>query len=550
MHHPLDFNAILERYPDLPPTIVAAYERSQARHGPQDGVVEGEGRASYQSLWEQSDTVARALAANGISKGDHVGICVGNGVEWAVLFLGILRAGAVCVPINTRLKPDEIRYQLRQADVRLLFCVDRLLSIDFTAVLRTVCPEVDSALPSDQLPLLRQVVMLGAEAPAGCVALSDFLATGGDAPLPEAPGAQDDALIQFTSGTTSLPKGVLLTHRNIVTDAYFVGRRMGVRSSDKYLSARPFFHVAGSSLSLVVAAVYGATLITMQRFVPEEALRLLAHERCGLTSGNDTMYLMMLNSPDFAKHDYALRGGWAAASPSIMRRVAKEFGATETVVAYGLSEAAPNIAMSDHRAPLDDRIEGWITPHPGLELRIVNPQTGFEQPTGQPGEIRVRGWNVMRGYYNKPKETAEAFDQAGFLKTGDLGMLRADGALRFIGRHKEIIRVGGENVAPTEIEDLLHTHPKVRQAVVCGVPDPRLIEVPCVYLLPRAGETLSETEVLDWAKPRLAGFKMPKFVVIVEDFESIGMTASSKIQKRHLVEHAIKKFGLKTEETA
>lgn len=550
MHHPFDFAAMTEVYPDLPPTITDAYGRCVRERPRQEAVVEGGNRVSFQTLQSRADKVARALVSAGIAKGDHVGICVGNSVEWAVLFLGILRAGAVCVPINTRLKPAEISYQLRQADVRLLFCVDRLLSINFTSVLREVCPAIDAALPSDDLPLLSRVVILGDTVPPACDAFETFVASGADMSLPPMPQANDDALIQFTSGTTSLPKGVLLSHRNIVTDAYFVGMRMGVQAGDKYLSARPFFHVAGSSLSIVVSAVHGATLVTMKRFIAEDALRLLAEERCVLTSGNDTMYLMMLNSPDFGKHTYALRGGWAAASPSIMRRVATEFGASQTVVAYGLSEASPNIAMSDHRAPLEDRIAGWTIPHPGLELRIVDPQTGLEVPSGEPGEIRVRGWNVMRGYYNKPKETAETFDRTGFLKTGDLGILRSDGALKFIGRHKEIIRVGGENVAPSEIEDLLHTHPKVRQAVVCGVPDPRLIEVPCVYLLPREGETLVEQDVLDWAKPRLAGFKMPKFVVIVEDFESIGMTASSKIQKRHLVDHAIKKFGLKAEETA
>ncbi|MCG8557961.1 MAG: AMP-binding protein, partial [Proteobacteria bacterium] len=240
----------------------------------------------------------------------------------------------------------------------------------------------------------------------------------------------------------------------------------------------------------------GATLVTMKRFIAEDALRLLEEERCTLTSGNDTMYLMLLNSPAFTTRRYHLRGGWAAVSPSIMRRITDDFGAGETVVAYGLSEASPNIAMSDYRAPLEDRIAGWMSPHPGLQVRIVNPESGLECAIGEEGEIQVQGWCVMRGYYNDPDATAKTMTADGFLKTGDKGVLGKESKLRFVSRLKEIIRVGGENVAPSDIEDALVEHPKIQQAQVFALPDSRLIEVPGAYVLPRQGESLSAEDVV------------------------------------------------------
>ncbi len=540
----MPFVALKTPCSDIPDTIVAAYDRAAAGSKRLEAVKEGGNSVSYGDLKSRSEAIARALAVSGIGPGDHVGVCVGNGAQWVELFCGILRAGAVCVPVNTRLKGGETAFHLRHADVKLLFTVEALLSVDFMAMLREFCPEVDSSLPGETLPELRHIVVLAEEAPRACMTLELFLAQGNGALLPDAPSPDDAALVQFTSGTTSLPKGVLLSHRNIVTDAFFAGRRMGMRPGDRYLSARPFFHVAGSTLSVVVSAVYQITLVTMQRFNAEEALRLFAEEQCTLTSGNDTMYLMLLSSQDLGNYQYVLRGGWAAVSPSIMRRIAEQLGATETVVAYGLSEASPNIAMSDHGAALEDRIEGWMSPHPGLDVRITDPDTGMEQPRGTSGEIRVRGWCVMKGYYSEPEATAETMTDDGFLKSGDLGVMREDGDIRFVGRLKEIIRVGGENVAPSDIENTLNLHPAVRQAVAFALPDARLIEVPGVYVVLRSGATLTERELLAWTRQRLAGFKVPRYLAIVDSFESIGMTASGKAQRKHLVRHAIRKFGL------
>lgn len=527
----------------IPATLSAALELSATQFPDKEAIVEGKQRVTYGILWRRSEAVAGALSAAGIRRGDHVGMCVGNGVEWAEIFYGIVRVGAVAVPVNTRLKPSEIAYQLQNADVKLLFTASTLLKINFVEMLRSICPAIDRTLPSQEFPELRTVVVLDQAAPAGCLTFDTFLA-GKPECTPFLPDPEDVALIQYTSGTTSLPKGVLLTHRNIVTDAYFVGKRMGVTSRDRYLSARPFFHVAGSTLSVVLACVHGATLVTMQRFVPEDALRLLSQEHCTLTAGNDTMYLMMLGSADFPKWKYHLRGGWAAVSGPILRRIADEMGATETVTGYGLSEASPNIVTSDCRDPLEERANGWMRLHPGLEIRIADPETGATLAAGERGEIQVRGWCVMKGYYRNEEATANVMTADGFLRTGDLGILKDDGRMAFVGRLKEIIRVGGENVAPSEIENVLHQHPRIRQAQVFGLPDPRLLEVVGTYIVPKDGETLTEAEVIEWLKPRLASFKMPKYISIIDTFDIVGMTASAKVPKKLLVEHAIRQFGL------
>ena len=271
----------------------------------------------------------------------------------------------------------------------------------------------------------------------------------------------------------------------------------------------------------------------MERFEPGEALALMEAERCTHFSGNDTMALMLLNHLDRPTRHLVLRGAWCAASPSIVQRVIDEMGARECVVGYGLSEASPNVAQSCWWEPEAVRVSAAMRPQPGVEVRIA-----------PDGEIQVRGYTVMQGYFDKPEETAKALDADGWLSTGDLGRLDAEGRLLFLGRAKDIIRVGGENVAPAEIEDVLHRHPAVRQAVVVGVPDPRLMEVPCAFVILNDGHAAEGDAVLAWARDRMAGFKVPRYIRFVDGFEAIGMTASSKIQKKQLQAHAIATLGL------
>jgi fatty-acyl-CoA synthase len=310
--------------------------------------------------------------------------------------------------------------------------------------------------------------------------------------------------------------------------------RIGIRPEDRYFNCRPFFHVAGSTLSALMALVFGSTLVTLPTFEAGAALELMEREQCTLLSGNDTIFQMLMGHEDFPKRKLALRGGWAAAGPQTMRKIIDVLGAKAICAAYGLSEASPNVVMNDWRDPEELRVNGLAKPHEGVEVRIKD------------GEIQVRGWNVMKGYYNNAEATARAFTEDGWLRTGDLGELTKDGRLRMVGRLKDVFRVGGENVAPAEVEEVLLAHPAIETAQVIGVPDPRLGEVPAAYVTLKANTSVKETELIAWCKTRCANFRVPRYLRIVDDFEAIGMTASGKVQKTKLREHALRDLGLRS----
>ncbi|MGH8741890.1 MAG: class I adenylate-forming enzyme family protein, partial [Burkholderiales bacterium] len=456
-------------------------------------LVTRDARFTFQQLFDKAKAVAGAMQTYGLKRGDHVGILMGNDEKWLALFYGAALAGAVTVPVNTRFKAAEIDFCLRQAQCKALFYVDRFLGIDFGAMVRETG--------------FRDAFDVSAGLPSGAYS-------------PQAVSPGDLLLIQFTSGTTAYPKGAMLTHDGMLRDAWAAGTRIGIRAEDRYFNCRPFFHVAGSTLSALMALVSGACLVTLPTFEAGAALELMERERCTLLSGNDTIMQMLMGHADFPKRRLALRGGWAAAGPQTMRAIIDVLGAKHICAAYGLSEASPNVVMSDWRDPEDLRVKGLALPHPGVEVRI-----------SAEGEIQVRGWNVMKGYCNNPEANAGAFTDDGWLRTGDLGELTAQGRLRMIGRLKDVFRVGGENVAPAEVEEVLLAHPAVETAQVVGVPDARLGEVPCAYVTLKSGQSLSEKELIEWTKARCANFRVPRYLRIVPDFEAIGMTASGKVQK-------------------
>jgi len=467
-----------------------------------EALVTATGRYAYEEVFQKAKHAAGAMQSLGVKHGDHVGILMGNDENWLALFYGAALIGAVTVPVNTRFKTAEIDFCLKQADCKLLFYAERFLNIDFAAMVRET--GFRNAVEVRDIPWRTHT--------------------------PVAVSPDDILLIQFTSGTTAYPKGAMLTHDNMLRDAWAAGARVGIRADDRYFNCRPFFHVAGTTLSALMALVAGACLVTLPTFEAGAALEMMERERCTLVSGNDTLFQMMMAHPDFPKRKFHLRGGWAAAGPQTMRAIIDKLGAKAICAAYGLSEASPNVVMSDWRDPEELRIQGLAKPHDGVELRIVD------------GEIQVRGWNVMRGYYNNPKANAKVFTADGWLRTGDLGELTADGRLRMVGRLKDVFRVGGENVAPAEVEEVLLAHPAVQTAQVIGVPDARLGEVACAYVTVQ--KKASEEELLAWCKTRMANFRVPRYLKIVENFESIGMTASGKVQKTKLREYALREFKL------
>ena len=481
----------------------------------------------------------------GLAKGDHVAILMGNDAAWIQLFYGAAMLGCVTVPVNTRFKAPEMEYCLRQSDAVAILMQDRFLGIDFVAMLRTICPGIDGALPSAGLPKLRLVVVQGADVPQAALPWSVLTRDAAALENLDPPTPRDPVLMQYTSGTTSFPKGAMLSHDGMLRDAWHVSRRLGLEPGSRYYSARPLYHVAGTTLSLVASIVSGACYITTPHFDVAEGLRLLEEERCTHCSGNDTIFLMMMGHADFPKRRLNLRGGIAAASTAVLQQLVDRMGMVGVCSGYGLSEASPNCACG----PFDDdataRLDGYAQPLPGVEIRILDPETGQECPPGSSGEILVRGWNIMLGYYAMPEQTAKAIDAEGWLHTGDLGVKDAAGRLRFSGRLKEMFRVGGENVAPAEVEDVLHTHPAIAQAQVIGVPDPRLLEVPAAYVVLRPGAVASEAEIIAFCKERCANFRVPRYVRMVDGFEAIGMTGSSKVQKSRLRDYALDDLGLR-----
>jgi fatty-acyl-CoA synthase len=364
----------------------------ESRDGDAEALVTARGRFAYRELLAKAKQAAASMQALGIRRGEHVGILMGNDEHWLSLFYGAALIGAVTVPVNTRFKAAEIDFCLKQADCKVLFYVERFLNIDFGAMVRETgfrnAFEISKGLPEGK-----------------------FIAVD--------VSPNDILLIQFTSGTTAYPKGAMLTHDNMLRDAWAAGSRVGIRPEDRYFNCRPFFHVAGSTLSALMALVAGACLVTLPTFEAGAALEMMERERCTLVSGNDTLFQMLMGHADFPRRKLCLRGGWAAAGPQTMRAIIDRLGAKAICAAYGLSEASPNVVMSDWRDPEELRVQGLAKPHDGVEVRI-----------SQEGEIQVRGWNVMRGYYNNPEANAKAFTAEGWLRTGDLGELTADGRLR------------------------------------------------------------------------------------------------------------------------
>lgn len=528
-----------------PPRILREFlDDNAAARGTGEALVTDAERLTHAALHEEARDVARSLIALGISKGDHIGVLMGNDANWVRLFYAAALIGAVTVPINTRFKPEEIAFALRQAECRAAFAAGRFLGIDFAAYLRQAEPALDAALPGRVAPTLRHAILIGGDVPKAAIAWADFRARQAPEAALHAAMANvaphDPLLIQFTSGTTAYPKGVLLTHRNMLGNAVACAVRLGITEEDRYLNCRPFFHVAGSTLSLLVSLVTGAAMVTPPTFEAGAALRLLDTERCTATSGNDSIFQLILSHPGFDRRRIHLTKGWAAAGPETMRMIMERLGIDGLCWAYGLSEASPNVVLSDHREPAEVRISGRATPHAGIELRIADPDTGAILPPGAPGEIQLRGWTVMKGYFNNPEATAKAFTADGWLRTGDLGTLDTEGRLGMAGRLKDVIRVGGENVAPAEVEEVLIRHPAIAMAQVVGVPDARLGEVPMAFVQLKPGSSAGADDLLAWLRPKVANFRMPRHLRIVETFDTIGMTASGKVQKTKLRAHALR----------
>ncbi len=512
-------------------------------------------RYSYREFDSRCDRVAKGLLQLGVGKGDHVAIWATNLPEWVTLQFATAKIGAVLVTVNTSYKTAELDYVLKQSDATTLFLGQGFKDTDFVRTVYEVIPELTEArfgqLASTRFPFLRQVVFLGEVAPPGMYAfpqLEKFGAALADSVLEQAKAALDEHEVinmQYTSGTTGFPKGVMLTHHNIVNNGNEVGKCMAFSENDRLCIPVPFFHCFGCVLGVLACVTHGAAMVPLETFDAEAVLRTVETEKCTALHGVPTMFIAELEHPNFGNYDLSsLRTGIMAGSPcpiEVMKRVAGEMHASEVTIAYGQTEASPVITQTRINDPLELRVSTVGRAVSNVEVKISDPVTGETLPPGQQGELCARGSLVMKGYYKMPEETARAICDEGWLHTGDLAVMDAQGYYKITGRIKNMIIRGGENIYPREIEEYLYTHPKISDVQVFGVPDKKYGEQVMAAVKLKEGEHATVEEIREFCQGQIANYKIPRYLKFVTEYP---MTASGKIQKFKLREMAIEELGL------
>ncbi len=497
----------------------------------------------------------RVCMHSGIGKGDHVAIWATNYPEWILTMFATARIGAVMVTVNTNYRNFELSYLLKQSDSMTLIMAKGTKEVDYVEMINKLCPTLEFSAPgeleSEDFPCLRNIIYLEDEKVDGMFNFSqlyEFAEYVSDFELKLAEKRTDmhDVVnMQYTSGTTGFPKGVMLTHYNVVNDGKAIGDCMNFTHNDRLCIPVPLFHCFGCVLGVTAAITHGTTIVLIDHFNPLTVMQALQDEKCTAVHGVPTMYIAMLNHERFKEFDFsAMRTGIMAGSPcpiEVMRQVVDKMHTPEITIAFGQTEASPVCTQTTTDDPLEVRVKtvGRALPH--IECRIVDPETNMELPRNTPGEFVARGYNIMKGYYNMPEATALAIDSEGWLHTGDLAMQDEDGYYHITGRIKDMIIRGGENIYPKELEELLNTHPQVKDVQVIGVPDERYGEVVMACIVPIDDAILTEEEVREFVKENVAKHKIPQYVEFVDAFP---MTASGKIQKFKMREDAIKKLGL------
>jgi fatty-acyl-CoA synthase len=539
-------------------TFADVFTKTAERYGGRDALVFPQlgYHQDYAACRADVRATARALIALGVEPGEHVGIWATNWPQWVILQFAAAHVGAVLVNINPAYQAHELQYVLNQADITTLFLTDRFKNSDFFSILAGICPELTDCPPgriqTAACPRLRQVISIKADGRPGVLTWPEFQRCAGDVPEAELDRrgrqvhAEDVVNIQYTSGTTGFPKGAMLTHRNLLLNAIYVGQRLRFSEHDKLCIPVPFYHCFGCVMGTLMCAVYGAAMVVpAESFDPEATLQAVHDERCTGLYGVPTMFIAELHHPRFVEFDLtSLRTGIMAGSPcpiEVMRAVVDQMGARDMTIAYGLTESSPVITQTEADDSLEHRVGTVGKPLPGLEVRIAVPGTLNPVPTDQPGELLVRGHAVMKGYYHKPAETAQVLTSDGWLHTGDLALETPDGYYRITGRIKDMIIRGGENIYPREIEEFLYTHPGIADVQVVGLPDACLGEEVCAWIRLKPGATLTEDEVKRHCRGRIAHYKVPHYVVFVDEYPT---TVTGKVQKFELRELGIERFGL------
>ena len=511
---------------------------------------------TYSQFRDDVDKTASALISLGVKPGHHVAIWATNVPEWFITFWATVKIGAVLVTVNTAYKIHETEYLLRQSDTHTLVMIESQKDSNYREIMQELCPELKTTTPgsplySKRLPFLRNIVTVGFKMD-GCLEWSQMLERSSLVPKEEvlrrASNVKPDDVcnMQYTSGTTGFPKGVMLTHRNIVNNGKTIGDRMDISTADRMMIQVPMFHCFGMVLSMTNIMTHGGTLCPIPYFSPKSALACITSEKITCFNGVPTMFIAMFAHEDFAKTDFShIRTGIMAGAncpADLMRKASVEMNMKEIISVYGQTEASPGCTMGEVNEDLDHRVETVGSAFPGVECKIIDPETGKELPDGQSGEFVARGFNIMKGYYKMPKATEQAIDKDGWLHSGDIAMRTSDGYYKITGRLKDMIIRGGENLYPREIEEFYLTHKKIKDVQVVGVPDKKYGEEACAWIILKEGESSSEQEMLEYGNAHMAKHKVPRYFIFVSEFP---MNAAGKILKYKMREDAIEKLKIK-----
>ncbi len=512
-------------------------------------------RYTYKVFNDICRQVAKGLLEIGVKKGDKLSIWANNVPEWVVLQFASAKVGAILVTVNTSYKSSELEYILNQSDSSMLFMVRSFKGFDYVNALHEVVPSLksdpDQPLHCTNLPFFKKVVFIGEDTPAGMFNFAGLIELGRTvsddalAAVEKSLDCHETINMQYTSGTTGFPKGVMLTHYNVINNGYAIGECMKFTDKDRLCIPVPFFHCFGCVLGVMVCVTHASAMVPVETFDPLKVLQTIEAERCTAVHGVPTMFIAELEHPEFSSFDLSsMRTGIMAGSVcpiEVMKRAVKDMHVTEITSVYGQTESSPGIAQTRTEDAIELRVATVGRALPGAEVKIIDIETGETLPPGKQGELCARGYMVMKGYYKMPEETAKVIDGDGWLHTGDLAIMDENGYCKITGRIKQMIIRGGENIYPREIEEFIYTHPKVSDVQVYGVPDRKYGEQVMAAVILKSGMEMTEEELKSFCSDKIAHYKIPRYVRFVDSFP---MTASGKIQKFKMREMAIKELNL------
>jgi fatty-acyl-CoA synthase len=544
-------------------TLSEHFDKVVARWPERDAlvVVHQSLRWTYQELKEQVDAFAAGLLALGLAPGDRIGIWSPNNAEWVVAQFATARAGLILVNINPAYRLAELEYALKKVECRALIAARSFKTSDYLSMLRDLAPEIQSAPPgklvSPKLPHLSTIIVIGETEAPGMLRFADVARMGGKRHRSEVAERAatlqfDEAInIQFTSGTTGFPKGATLTHHNILNNGYFIGEALKLTEQDRICIPVPLYHCFGMVLGNLACVTHGAAMVyPSEAFDPVAVLETVSRERCTGLYGVPTMFIAELDHPRFKEFDLSsLRTGIMAGSPcpiEVMKRVIRDMHMAEVTICYGMTETSPVSFQSSADDPIERRVSTVGRIHPHVEVKIIDGE-GRIVPPGTPGELCTRGYSVMQRYWNDPEQTAEAIDASRWMHTGDLATIDEEGYCNIVGRIKDMVIRGGENIYPREIEEFLYRHPKVQDVQAIGVPDRKYGEELCAWVKLKAGVEATAEEIRSFCEGQIAHYKIPRYIKFVDSFP---MTVTGKIQKYLMREQMMRELGVKEEKTA